>query len=257
LTTAGKAVTNASIGVVNISGGSILTTAGRAVCNDSTGTINISGGTISTNTGVAVSNYSTGTINISGGIISATTGIAVGNDSTGVIDFSGGIAFAYGITIAHVLSGTYTQISNAVIAAWNNGAGVTTYTAGTSNDIFKIPVTAKTVWAKQNGEGGISITYGTTTGFIPIAVVKVEGETSIATAETNRYLSVYPNPTTGKIVVSGQLLVVSVEIYDVVGKKLLSFQLSTLDSNEIDISHLANGMYFLKVDGKVYKVVKQ
>ena len=51
-----------------------------------------------------------------------------------------------------------------------------------------------------------------------------------------------------------------IEVFDVVGRKLLSHSPLTSDSSpliEIDISHLANGLYFLKIDGKMVKVVKQ
>jgi hypothetical protein len=74
---------------------------------------------------------------------------------------------------------------------------------------------------------------------------------------TSYELRVFPNPTSGRLrVVSYELQEnMSIEIYDVVGKKLstFNFQLST---NEIDISHLANGMYFLKIDGKTVKIIK-
>ena len=66
-------------------------------------------------------------------------------------------------------------------------------------------------------------------------------------------------------IVSGYgLEVLSVEIFDVVGRKLLSHTSLTSHSSpliEIDISHLENGMYFLKIqtdDGMVTKkIVKQ
>ncbi|MCL2131767.1 MAG: T9SS type A sorting domain-containing protein, partial [Lentimicrobiaceae bacterium] len=73
----------------------------------------------------------------------------------------------------------------------------------------------------------------------------------------------YPNPTTGKLsVFSYQLSEMGgeVEVFDVMGRKLLSHTPLTSHSSpliEIDISHLANGLYFLKIDGKVFKVVKQ
>ena len=64
----------------------------------------------------------------------------------------------------------------------------------------------------------------------------------------NYELRVYPNPTRGKIVVSGQWSVVSVEIYDVVGKKHES-RISEIGQSDIvlDISHLPNGVYFIKI----------
>jgi hypothetical protein len=69
---------------------------------------------------------------------------------------------------------------------------------------------------------------------------------------------IYPNPTNGTLHVTGYALQENtiIEIYDIYGKNLspLTFYLSP---NQIDISHLANGMYFLKIDNKMYKIVKQ
>ena len=52
----------------------------------------------------------------------------------------------------------------------------------------------------------------------------------------------------------------NVEIYDVVGQLLYQINKSTNNqiNNEIsiDVSHLASGMYFLKVDNKVVKIIK-
>jgi len=48
------------------------------------------------------------------------------------------------------------------------------------------------------------------------------------------------------------------EIYDVVERKqeiIVNYQLS--DVNSIDVSHLASGMYFLKVWEKVVRFVKE
>jgi len=85
--------------------------------------------------------------------------------------------------------------------------------------------------------------------------------------EMDNYLSlrVYPNPTNGQLTISlpnpsegGAYEMENVEIYDVVGKKqkiIINYQLSTIHS--IDVSHLANGIYFLKVNNKVVKFVKQ
>ena len=77
--------------------------------------------------------------------------------------------------------------------------------------------------------------------------------------ETANY-TVYPNPTTGKLsVVSSQLSEMGGEvvIYGVVGQVVFTSALSsTSTETTIDISHLANGMYFLKIDGKTFKVIK-
>jgi len=79
-------------------------------------------------------------------------------------------------------------------------------------------------------------------------------------------LKVFPNPTNGKIVVSsssagslpGDGTLSVVEVYDVVGQVVFTSAMSNLSpETTIDISHLTNGMYFLKVDGKTFKVIKQ
>ena len=76
-------------------------------------------------------------------------------------------------------------------------------------------------------------------------------------------ITVYPNPTNGQLTIAspnpskgGEQA--TIEIYNVVGQVVFMSQLSKLSpETTIDISHLANGMYFLKVDGKVFKVVKE
>ena len=84
--------------------------------------------------------------------------------------------------------------------------------------------------------------------------------------EQNTAIKVFPNPTNGQLRVTSygsapltdQNRTLSiVEVYDIVGK-LQESRISEIGKSEIvlDISHLANGMYFLKVDGKVFKVIK-
>ena len=68
-------------------------------------------------------------------------------------------------------------------------------------------------------------------------------------------IKIYPNPTNGQLTIeNGQLTVGTVEIYDVYGRRIVNCQLSTV--NTIDISHLANGIYFLKIGNKRTKFVK-
>ena len=72
--------------------------------------------------------------------------------------------------------------------------------------------------------------------------------------------SVYPNPTTGKITVkcAETLHATSVQVFDVVGRTVGAYRIRPENTETvIDISHLANGMYFLKIDGKILKVVKE
>ena len=73
-------------------------------------------------------------------------------------------------------------------------------------------------------------------------------------------LRVYPNPTNGKlhITYAETLRATSVQMFDVVGQVVFVSALSsTSPETTIDISHLSAGLYFLKVDNKVIKVVKE
>jgi hypothetical protein len=90
-------------------------------------------------------------------------------------------------------------------------------------------------------------------------------------------LKVYPNPSKGQLIISlpnpaegGAYEAGNVEIYNVAGQllqsapfkspergKLPSFGGGGGGSIVIDVSHLANGMYFLKVDNKVIKFIKE
>jgi len=73
----------------------------------------------------------------------------------------------------------------------------------------------------------------------------------------NGQLTIYPNPTTGQLTINNeQLTIKNVEIFDVIGQKV-NHQSSIVNCQlSIDISHLANGMYFLKVDNKMFKIIK-
>jgi hypothetical protein len=48
------------------------------------------------------------------------------------------------------------------------------------------------------------------------------------------------------------------ELFDIVGQCVGAYRIRP-ENNEaiIDISHLASGMYFLKIDNKMYKIIKQ
>ena len=59
---------------------------------------------------------------------------------------------------------------------------------------------------------------------------------------------IYPNPTTGLIHFDKEL---EVEVYNNLGNKLFESL-----SSDIDLSNQAAGVYFLKVESKVYRVVK-
>ena len=75
---------------------------------------------------------------------------------------------------------------------------------------------------------------------------------------TNHELRIYPNPTDGQLRITNYELRENtvIELFDVYGRKHVSRFTFHNSHIEIDISHLASGMYFLKVNNKVVKVIK-
>jgi hypothetical protein len=76
---------------------------------------------------------------------------------------------------------------------------------------------------------------------------------------TNYELQIYPNPTTGELrIESGELKIENVDIFDVYGRKVSSYQLITSSSNHlINISHLSAGVYFLNINTEAGQVIKK
>ncbi|MCL2290300.1 MAG: T9SS type A sorting domain-containing protein [Bacteroidetes bacterium] len=90
-----------------------------------------------------------------------------------------------------------------------------------------------------------------------------KSKTMVAVTETigTSAIKIYPNPTSGELkVVSSELKVENIEIYDAFGKKV-GVTRAIAPETAIDISHLSAGVYFVKVitdaGEVVQKVVKE
>jgi hypothetical protein len=74
---------------------------------------------------------------------------------------------------------------------------------------------------------------------------------------TSDELRVFPNPTRGELHVTRDALhVTDVEIFDVFGRKC-NVSRVTSNENTMDFSYLPAGVYFIKIDGHVFKFIKQ
>jgi hypothetical protein len=72
------------------------------------------------------------------------------------------------------------------------------------------------------------------------------------------WLSVYPNPTSGELLITSyELQVTNIEVFDIFGKKLSSHTAHHTPHTAINISHLAPGIYLLKINTEVIKIIKQ
>ena len=116
-----------------------------------------------------------------------------------------------------------------------------------------------------NEQGGISVikyTFydnGNQADATSVIFIFNSGPVGIKEITKTASFNVYPNPTTGQLRIEMQHAESNkqqAEIYDIYGKKLSAFCLLP-SATEIDISHLSAGIYFLKIDGKVVKMVKE
>ena len=71
-------------------------------------------------------------------------------------------------------------------------------------------------------------------------------------------VTLYPNPTTGELqVTSDELQITSIEVFDVYGRKLLSFTPRMSQQQTLDISQFSAGIYFVKIGTEAGKVVRK
>jgi hypothetical protein len=97
----------------------------------------------------------------------------------------------------------------------------------------------------------------------------INNTVGIASTTLNNRIAAYPNPTTGELRITNyELRIKDVEIFDMLGRMvetrllrqaqqpLASLQDDTASSLRLDISHLANGIYFLRIGTQTVKVIK-
>jgi hypothetical protein len=103
-----------------------------------------------------------------------------------------------------------------------------------------------------------SYTFTNVTANHTIHVTFIEDITGIEAPPSppeGRDVRVYPNPTTGELVVSTEYRVQSIEIFDVMGRSVGTYPCGRPEGNplgvastlRLDISHLQNGIYFVRI----------
>jgi hypothetical protein len=87
----------------------------------------------------------------------------------------------------------------------------------------------------------------------------IDGTLSNQNFEVNSIV-VYPNPSKGLFTLSyGNFKPQQIEIYDVTGKNILSIDNTKLTENqtELNLSHVSNGIYFIKISNENGQSVKR
>ena len=128
-----------------------------------------------------------GNFDISGGQISSRAGFVLYPSGVNYnINVHGGFMFSYGTGIVNkvvsyvakdfVIHSSFNDPvigGEAVVCAWNQEAGRTTYNAGTADDLLVVPPGASAVWGVEGGESGIKYANGANTGFFAMGEVTV------------------------------------------------------------------------------------
>ena len=131
---------------------------------------------------------------------------------------------------------SFQTISWSVTCAGTTGATITV------GNIFNATTEGMAV-VKATIANGISMGTPFTKEFS--IVVKLLSITEINAAA----ITVYPNPTSGQLrIASSELRMEDVHIYDVMGKKILTSPMSQSSlETTMDVTHLPNGVYFLRI----------
>lgn len=90
--------------------------------------------------------------------------------------------------------------------------------------------------------------------------INVSPCTALKQNATYNYFEVYPNPSSGKFIISATTEIKEVFVFDVLGERVLTTDLKANEIKQIDLSDKASGIYFvkLKVEGTTFtrKIVK-
>ena len=67
-----------------------------------------------------------------------------------------------------------------------------------------------------------------------------------------KFISVFPNPTTGKVFVNGSSFIIDrIEVYNILGEKVIEI----FDVSSLDLFNETNGAYFLKIFDKDNRLI--
>ena len=133
------------------------------------------------------------------------------------------------------------------LASGNLPTGLTLYSGGTISGTPTTTGTFNFTVQATNSAGNAT----------KVLSIKIEDGVGVSENEMSD-IKVYPNPTTGELsVVSEQLSVESIEIFDVYGRMLHSFVSLMSPKATVDISHLPAGVYFVKICTEAGEVIRK
>ncbi|MFV0469637.1 MAG: glycosyl hydrolase family 28 protein [Dysgonomonas sp.] len=144
-----------------------------------------------------------------------------------------------------------------------NGSAVRTGTAINKDGLGKTPtelVDAATysawnfadVWKMGNEKYPLPVLKNLTLAFQPTVNPSFLPENSSILADNISGILIYPNPTSGKLFIDGKADNTKAYVFDYLGRLLYETQ-----NTELDITSYANGVYLIKVQDRIVKIIKK
>ncbi|WP_291583502.1 T9SS type A sorting domain-containing protein [Bacteroides sp.] len=110
------------------------------------------------------------------------------------------------------------------------------------------------VWTMGNGKYSLPVLKNVSVEQQPTVTPEhlyIEGTTNVIT-EKESSLLIYPHVTEGKIIITNKASTSMVTIYDLTGSIMLQSDMSVLD-----ISSFTNGVYLVKIENEIVKIIKR
>jgi hypothetical protein len=73
--------------------------------------------------------------------------------------------------------------------------------------------------------------------------------------QASNKISLFPNPTHGLLTIASRDTITAIDVFDHLGRKVNQF--NAIQNNQIDLSHLEDGIYFVEIENTTTKVVKK
>ena len=152
---------------------------------------------------------------------------------------------------------TGTANSNAGTATVLKAYSVITPGAAWAKDsVFYAATTTGTRYFAIRGKGTVTASVGANVIIDDVMIEKVTGVTGIKTIATNDAIAIFPNPTSGILNINATEANSSVEVFNVIGDKVYTSSL-VKGNNTVDLSSLANGAYFVKLNSNNQIITKK
>ena len=129
------------------------------------------------------------------------------------------------------------------------------------NNMTKTTYGSGTTYNYTYNEHGLPVTYQEIRGngqpYSTFTITYKEIELGVASATHSEEVLVYPNPTTGELrIENGELRIMDIEVFDIYGRNCHVSRVAGHENN-INISHLSAGIYFVKITTETVQVVKK